>query len=225
MDQRLSKVVRYNFLEYDSTSLKCRSWHGRAWGAVTCRRSRRVEGCSFVKTFGLIATPLTFQPIAIRLKTILISWLDHCIKEGFQMIETKQEKFTFANIYIFLLYFLQIFAVINWLHCNDSVSRIMWLIGWIICMQGTYIEHELLDVFLQIRNESRLMALDLPLMVLLCAFSDPPPHIDKKKSLPQKKRRKKITSDFQLGWWHIAISSYASSQSGSSQRNLIHSHH
>ena len=60
-----------------------------------------------------------------------------------------------------------------------------------IHLQGTYIEHEL-DVFLQIRNESRLMALDLPLMVLLCAFSDP--HIDKKEKSSAKEEKGNMIS-------------------------------
>ena len=61
---------------------------------------------------------------------------------------------------------------------DASLNWIMGLIGWFIGVGGTYIEHE--DV-LQIRNESRLMALDLLLMVFLCAFSD--------SALTKKKKR------------------------------------
>ena len=159
--RRTKGLTQYNLTEYYQ-------------GAVTCVDQR----CRFAKVLDWF--PPTFQPIARSHNFLHLLIGSNASKRALawlKLIETKihqkvEEGWNFAapiwenKDKLILLWSV---ASPNW---------IMGLIGWFIGGGGTYIEHE--DV-LQIRNESRLMALDLLLMVFLCAFSD--------SALTKKKKR------------------------------------
>ena len=147
------------------------AWHCRSW-CVRVQWLAAIKDAVSPKLWDWLQTLSSDFPANCNVSKLSSSpdWTT-ASKEAFKWLKETKTSFH-SHIYI-LLYFVWNLAVTNWHHCNDSVNWIMWFIGWSICA-GTYIEHEL-DVFLQIRNESRLMiTLHLPLIVLLCAFSDPP---------------------------------------------------
>ena len=158
---RTKGLIQHNLTEYYQ-------------GAVTCVDQR----CGFAKVLDWF--PPTFQPIARSHNFLHLLIGSNASKRALawlKLIETKihqkvEEGWNFAAP----IWENKDKLILLW--SDASPNWIMWLIGWFIGGGGTYIEHE--DV-LQIRNESRLMALDLPLMVFLCAFSD--------SALTKKKKR------------------------------------